>query len=206
MSLSTQSIMPSPGEDGFTLVELLVSLALLALMITYALTAFSTLRQLNRIAGYAAAQDEVDSALRHLRQDIGDARVLFETQTDGSQILIFDGDEGHLRYIASSDGTRETGGLYQVYLFRNEQSELIAERQLVHAAPEGPLTSVVLLRGIASLEFAYAEAARSGSNIVWQNKWTSRNALPASVRMTIGFAPDDRRRWPEAIVLVRAAR
>ena len=194
------------GEAGFSLVELLVSLTLLALMMTYAVTAFSTLRQMNRISGQAAAQDEVDAARAYISAEIADLRVMFEAEANGAQTLVFGGDPHALLYIASSDGARETGGLIQVRLQLNGNAELIAERQLMQTEPVGPVIPVILLHHVASLGFAYAGLADAGGELTWQDTWPKGNALPAAVRIEIGFAADDSRRWPESLVLVRTAR
>ncbi len=194
------------GEDGFTLVELLVSLALLALMVTYAVSSISTLRQLNRISGMAAAQDEVDAVQRYLRQDIGDLRVMFETGQNGDQTLIFDGAMQSLTFIGGSDGTRETGGLYQVRIYLNDTGSLIAERQLQQTQPVGPVNSVVLLREVSALRFTYAGPPGHGGMTTWLENWPKGNVLPDAVRIEVQFKPEDSRRWPEALVLVRAAR
>ena len=194
------------GEAGFTLVELLVSLTLLALMMTYAVTAFSTLRQMNRISDQAAAQDEADAARAYLSQEIADLRVLFEAQENGAQTLVFSGEPHALLYIAGSDGTRETGGLIQVRLQLNANAELIAERQLMQTEPVGPVIPVILLRHVASLDFAYAGLADAGGKLNWQDTWPAGNALPAAVRIAVEFAAGDSRHWPESLVLVRTAR
>ena len=194
------------GEAGFTLVELLVSLSLLALMMTYAVNAFSTLRQMNRISDQAAAQEEADAARAYLSQEIADLRVLFEAEDNGAQTLVFGGEPHSLLYIASSDGTRETGGLIQVRLALNAGAELIAERQLMQTEPVGPVIRVILLRQVASLDFAYAGLADAGGELTWQDTWPKGNALPAAVRIAVGFAAGDSRRWPESLLLVRTAR
>ena len=109
----------SQGEAGFTLVELLVSLALLALMMTYAVFGLLDLAANEPHHRSGRGQDEADAARAYLAQEIADLRVLFEAEDDGSQTLVFDGEPHALRYIASSDGARETGGLYQASALRN---------------------------------------------------------------------------------------
>ena len=194
------------SEDGFTLVELLVSLALLALMVTYAVSSISTLRQLNRISGEAAAQDEVDAVQRYLRHDIGDLRVVFETGESGNHTLMFDGTSQALSFIGSSDGTRETGGLYQVRVSLNETGELTAERQLLQSQLVGPINRVVLLRDVKSLRLSYAGRANDESKIVWQENWPKGNVLPVALRIAVEFEPTESRHWSETLVQVRTAR
>lgn len=193
-------------EAGFTLVELLVSLALLALMVSYAVSAISTLRHLNRVSGETAAQDEVDAVQRYLRQDIGDLRVVFETGESGNQTLMFDGKPQALTFIGNSDGTRETGGLNQVRMSLSETGELNAERQLLQSQVVGPINRVVLLRDVTSLQFSYAGRAKNNDEIVWQENWPKGNVLPIALRIAVEFESRGSRHWPEILVVVRAAR
>ena len=193
-------------ENGFALVELLVSLALLALMVTYTVSSIFTLRQLNRISEQAAAQDEVDAVTRYLRQDIGDLRLMFETRQNGAQTLIFEGAPHSLTFIGSSDGARETGGLHQVRMYLNDAGNLIAERQLLQTQPVGPINSVVLLRHVGSLQFAYTGPAGLRSRTGWLESWPRGNASPVALRIVVEFKPGDSRRWPGTLVPIRAAR
>jgi general secretion pathway protein J len=79
--------------------------------------------------------------------------------------------------------------------------ELDTERRLVlrwrpyapHARPAG-FTETELLRGVARLELAYWRPDAG-----WSAEWEG-GELPALIRIRLGFAPTDRRRWPDLVV------
>ena len=98
-------------DDGFTLVELLVSLALLSLMAIYALNAFSSLRDINRVEDRVDAQMEVEAVARHLRETIADVRPIFVRDSNNAPKLLFRGSPGVLEFVSASNGGLETGGL-----------------------------------------------------------------------------------------------
>jgi prepilin-type N-terminal cleavage/methylation domain-containing protein len=193
----------SAAEDGFTLVELLVSLALLALMVAYAFSALSMLRDLNRIADRSEAQAEVDAAARHMREAIADARVMFKTDQEGVQILMFDGKPDSIEFIGSSNGERETGGLYRIRFFMNDQHELIAERTLQQMTSVGPVNRIILVSPVNSLRFSY-RSSREDSYESWSGSWPSGNTLPSAVEIAVENVNGDMWDWPRTIVRVRA--
>lgn len=200
MSAATRS------EDGFTLVELLISLALLSLMTAYALSAFGMLRDMNKIAARAAAQQEVDAVVRHIRESLGDVRVQFIAEKDGGQHLLFDGFKDSIRFVTASNGERETGGLYIVRYVLDDTGDLVSERTLLQSRSSTEVNRLVLLREVSSVSFGYlAEEGLTGSLAV-QAQWESDRILPRAVSVSVGFEANDPRRWPETWVGIGTAK
>ena len=185
------------GNAGFTLVELLVSLALLSLMAIYALHAFGTLRIMNRVESELNAQMEVDAVARLLRKELADARAAFQQTGNQQAKLYFVGRPSFLAYVTSSNGERETGGLYLVTLSLDETGSLTAKRQLLGATPNTHIDQVMLLRGVSSLNFQYAGAANPKE---WKQDWQVEDQLPAAVNVMIAFPKADKRQWADLII------
>jgi prepilin-type N-terminal cleavage/methylation domain-containing protein len=185
------------NSDGFTLVELLIALALLGLMAVYAIQAFNAMRNMNRVAADISAQMEVDSVARLLRRELSDARAVFQQVGTGNSKLYFNGQPEALSYVTVSNGEREIAGLYYVSLRLDESGTFIAERRLLGAKPNPQVNSVILLRGLSKLQLSYAGAE---SNPEPQNLWSIENQLPKVVRVHIEFPKEDLRRWNEMLV------
>jgi len=194
------------SEAGFTLVELLVTLALLSLMLVYSVSAFSILRDLDRVSDDAAAQQEVEAAWRYMRDVLTDVRVRHEQNGSGQPRLLFRGDADQIQLVAASNGDRETGGLYVVRFLVSDERQLISERALLQREAGDMQNTVALLNDVTSVRFAFAANPAPGAEFEFEDDWTVANELPVAIRMSVTFAEGDHRRWPETIALVRAAR
>lgn len=200
MSASTRS------EDGFTFVELMISLALLSLMTAYALSAFGMLRDMNRIAAAAAAKQEVYAVTRHMRESLGDIRVQFIAEGDSDHHLLFEGLTSSIRFVTASNGLRETGGLYVVRYVLDDSGDLVSERALLQTRPSNQVNRVVLLRGVSSISFGYMAKSDSNGEASPQAAWEDKRNLPQAIAVSVGFKADDQRRWPETWIRLGAAK
>lgn len=125
---------PSPLALGFTLVELVIALALIGLI---SLLLFAGLRlgtrawegvetMAERIAEPRVAVDFLARALTQARP----AQIMF----DAEQVLIFSGDEETLEFVAPLSEHVGTPGLYilRLSLERGERLQLVLTRWLLH--------------------------------------------------------------------------
>jgi general secretion pathway protein J len=195
---------PSPRRDsGFTLVELLVSLALLSLMTVYALKAFYSLRDFDRVADRIAAQAEVEAVASHLREAVADARAVFASDASDAPRLLFKGSGEVLQFVAASDGSRETGGLIEVSYGLDSDGTLFSERHILRAAATSPANRVILLRGVTDLSFRYWNGAATGEGET-ADAWPENDRLPDAIEVRVTFADSDLRRWPPTLVRLAA--
>ena len=180
-------------DAGFTLVEMLVSLTLLAMMSIYALQSFRTLGQMDNFNKRLQQQNEVGAVLNHLTAEISDARVTFANAGTNQQKLLFTSTGASLSYVTMSNGDREFGGLYLVTLSLSDLGLLQSMRQLLRDDGSGYSETVTLLSGVKNLAFAFTDQT-SGENGLHQ--WLNKDHLPSTVEVNIGFAPADLRNWP----------
>jgi general secretion pathway protein J len=190
-----------PTEYGFTLVEVLISLALLSLMTVYALGAVACLKRMNGVTEEVTAQMEVEAVTRHLRESLGDARSVFAANTDGTQVLKFSGQQNALSFITASNGLSEVGGLYEVELSVDEKSQLIETRRMFRSGQPSAAQSIVLLRGIDSIIFSYAGRSSDAP----QDEWTVADQLPSGIGVDIDFKESVKGNWPTTSIEIRAA-
>jgi general secretion pathway protein J len=190
------------NQDGFTLVELLVSMALLSLMAIYAIQAFTTLRNMNRIDANIATQMEVDAVVRHLRNEIANTHILLSEGIGAAPKLLFEGNESNLKFVTISNGERETGGLYLVQLQVDAEGTLISKRQLLGTKPSEHIDGVILLRNVNSIAFSYVT---NGNPPLIANQWTANNALPIAVQINLSFKDGDTRKWSIPTIRIATA-
>jgi prepilin-type N-terminal cleavage/methylation domain-containing protein len=151
----------SKGTDGFTLVELLVTLSLLSIMSIYAFNAFGLTGKMKAIASRVETDTEVQTVLRHFHEEVSALTPVYRQDTEGSAKLIFEGRDTSLSYVVIADGTKETGGLYQVTWQLNEKHQLTIERHLLRDNSVKTV-ALVVLNEVEALTFSY-----NGDKVSW---------------------------------------
>ena len=69
--------------------------------------------------------------------------------------------------------------------------------ELSTAPPPEPIVTE-LIRGVERFDLAYWGSPSQGEPAGWQSRWDRRD-LPELIRVRLGFAKGDRRRWPDLI-------
>ncbi len=175
-------------DDGFTLVELLVALALIAILSVYCLDSLRRLQDIRRIEASVAQNEERDAGRSFLRRMISGARISSATTTAGAQPASLRGDVQSLIIVNTLDDRLVRGSLYQLTLgFDDGSGSLFLLRAPVgqnssHAAGE----HLVILKELADVSFQYfgraTEAEDSSWHDAWQNLW-----LPEAVKIELQF-------------------
>lgn len=191
------------ANEGFTLAELLVSLALLSLMAIYAIQAFNTLRNMNRVEAEMEAQMEVDAVARHIRSELEETNAIFLPDGSSKPKLLFGGKPTALSYVATSNGEREEGGLYLVNLTLNPDGILKSSRQLIQAKISEHVNEVILLRGVQSIQFTYFD---NGNLQQTMPEWRVDNQLPTAIEIFVTFRERDNRYWPKTLIRIPSAK
>ena len=184
-----------PGrEAGFTLLELLVALVLLALAMVIIP---STLRLASRAVTTSAElveQTGDHAAMSFIEQTVAQAMPLFERDQDGNLQIAFKGERSGLSFVAPLTGGPAGGGLYLMRL-QSAVNELTGLQSLdLNLAPfvashgeeaEPPLPEQRRILGrLASAEFRYFGIAEGQSTPGWQQTWSRKDRLPDLVELT----------------------
>lgn len=190
---------------GFTLVEILVALVLLALLMA---TAFGTLGGATRAAAAGEALVEEINRIRVtqelLRMQLSRALPLaldFD-ERDGLPIL-FEGESERLRFVAQMPGHLGEGGP-QVQLVElidgRDGLELVFKHSPMQPIDEGANAEdsegVVLLSGLRSGAFRFRGYDEEGEVGEWQDAWETPNVPPLMVELDLELAEDSRVTWP----------
>lgn len=201
------------GRDaGFTLIEVLVSLALLGLLTTLVFGGVRFGAQAWTAASRStSAAADLEAARAVLRRTIAAAYPAYASASLVDRTVAFEGTEGDLALVAPLPAAIEAGVL-AVQRFRVAQDEngpaLVMEWQLYLPASEGgrPLEAkrVKLLGGVGSVRFSYFGAPAPRQPPAWLDRWTERASLPSLVRVHLEPADAELSRWPELMVELRA--
>ena len=188
-------------EAGFTLLELLVALAVLGLLVTGLAEGVRFGAVAWRVAARdvpAAGFEPADRALR---------RLIEQAEPRGGP-RGFAGFAHRLAFLTRLPGALATDGIAEaeVALGVDVRHRLVLRwTPAPHAVPLAaapPMREDVLAADVAGLDLAYARPPAAGGG--WVASWSGA-APPALVRLAIRFRPGDARRWPEIVAIPRRA-
>jgi hypothetical protein len=181
---------PADGEAGFTIVELVVCLGLLALMTGLAAEGLSLVRRGGATMERAEQADGRRAVDMYVRRTLERAVPVFAAQTDGTPALLFSGEPDRLRLVSRSNRRIEGGGLVLVEIrveVRDGRRDLVTIRQPISTRDggEGGREPHLLLEDIDGLEFRYLGQAPDGSDSGWLLQWINPNTLPRLVQVNV---------------------
>lgn len=221
------SLPPSALSAGFTLVELLIALALVSLIV---LLLFSGLRLgthawegVETIAERTAGPRIARSFLARILTQARPARVSFEAE----DVLVFAGDAENLELVAPLSEHVGTPGLYVLRLSLAGEGQLVLTRWLLHPdvlegsgdIPEwvpfddssaisatGPLDEdlaagaygyTLLLDGVQELEISYFGILEGEQDPDWHRDWIEQPRMPNAVRIHLST---NEQTWPDMLI------
>ena len=189
--------MTAPREEGFTLVEMLVSLALLGLATLLVVQGFTASRGAwRRLEARDRSAETVASAQTRLRDRLEQMSVQARFETTRPYID-FDGENDRLEFLAEPLLGEAVGPITRQRLSLTPDGTLV----LAPGTNDGrPAPSDVLLGDVAGLEIDYFGADAPGGSATWRDAWTREPGPPELVRVRVAFPRGDRRTWPELIV------
>jgi general secretion pathway protein J len=197
--------MPRYGEAGFTLLEILVALAVMGLLLAVSL---ASLRFGGRIWSNAderlRGMDEIRAVQELLRARIGAAYPAWLPEA-GRPHIDFAGRPDRLVFLAAPPRQSGPGAFrrFDLRLDRDEHGEgkLDLAVSLDNAFPDRALSRPsVLLERVETVDFQYFGRAAGEDAPQWHGDWLDQSELPELVRMIVRLAPDNSEQWPELII------
>ena len=194
------------SEAGFTLVELLVALALFSLLVT---VLFDNVRFGLHAWQHGSSRAEnfehgmISQDL--LRRLIGNVYPMFAADGGTQPRIDFDGTKEAVRFLGSAPTVAGGGGRFRFKLFVEQQqsrTDLImsATPELADRQDSSMTTRTLLLSDIDRAEISYFGDAMPERTVQWVDKWTQRSDMPRLVRIRVAFRPGDTRLWPELLI------
>lgn len=192
----TRNTPRSAHEEGFTLVELLTSLALLVLVVgllsgglRFARGTWEAAARLDHASGY-------DSAESFLRARLSEALPVYEPGLAGTVRVAFEGAGNSVTFVAPAPNGPVGAGLYRYTL---SVAAFAAKRALVVTVTpyanrqtaqdnEPPRVEHILVDNIRSFSIRYFGRISPRAQSAWADTWTRADAIPDLVELTIQHA------------------
>lgn len=201
--------MKDPDSDtaGFTLIEMLVASAMLALMAIYAVSSISTFKEIRRVESRFDERRSVASVQRHFGQTISNAHVSFELIGEAETRIIFTGKSDSLVLTSMLDDRLERGGLHRLnYRLDKSSKRLVLRYEIARPTRSNSgERELVLLENINAIKLSYFGAHDDDGADTWQSTWARPDRLPIYVRIEVAFAEGDSRRWAPLIVRIEGS-
>ncbi|OWV82241.1 hypothetical protein ATY77_03115 [Rhizobium sp. R634] len=178
------------SEDGFTLVEMLVTLALLAALSAILLGAVAQFRPLRNLTQGADGQMELTTAAAFLETVVTDARSVYLIDAHSQKRLVFEGTEHSLHFPAVLRVGSDQIALRDISIERSEANGLISIllRNTPRRLTTAPATEVfTVIEDIVDVDFQYLEGTDpTGSQPPrWLSQWNDPERLPYAVKITV---------------------
>jgi general secretion pathway protein J len=187
---------------GFSLLEVLAALALLALLLVGIYTGVRAAIHSVRVGSSAIERlDQIRSAQQLLRRELMQAMAVPLAHNDQGDSLYFAGEATQLRFVAPLPGYLGKLGpqLQQLSLESDGHDMLQLVARFALLPPDGgepqPLGEPeVLLDGIRGGSFSYRALDARAQPTDWQAQWPDGRLLPQLVRIELQL--DGRDAWP----------
>lgn len=192
------------GEQGLTMIELLLSLAILAVLTGFVAGGLSIGRRAfdaDRVNGIAS---ETDAAIQVISTLIGSALPVPANTAGQAASVDFDGRQETMLFVGLSEGRSLRGGPHKISL-RRSGGELVVDVTALAAAgakkdaPQPSPIRVVALSGVREIRFRYFGRINPSAVPGWRTDWFRSEHLPDLVSVRIDF--EDERRNESAIIV-----
>lgn len=194
------------SQRGFTLVELLVALGLMALV---SVALFGGMRFGMR--AWETGTQRIDQATRIelvqslLRRQLSQAKLPPNKPNNSAPAFV--GEADRVAFVAPSPRPDDIGTDVQFVLAKSTargRSQLTLTWAPPQARESGEAPSspeaTMLLEDVASVELGYYGAPDPQRPAQWWDAWDGAHGLPALVRLRLSFPKGDERRWPDLII------
>ena len=182
--------------EGFTLVELLVAITLIALLTVGLYQGFGIgTRAARTVSANIERPAQIALAYDFMQRAFTAAEPLPTTTASSPAAINFDGGTQDLRFVAVPPAYLAIGGFQRLHLGLEPEKDgfrLIVSWEGVARGPIAPqpemLQPSVLIDHVRSLAFAYFGVPGPKQKAAWLDRWSERDALPQLIRMRLTLA------------------
>jgi general secretion pathway protein J len=183
------------GEAGFSLIEMLVAITILALVLAMLPGTFSLAHRTWDATAVLDQRARQDGGRMFLQARLAEAMPVFEPVGAGAVQLVFTGSAETLTFVAPSANGPQGAGLYR-FILESQPQGSAGNALTVTVAPfvlkrgrdndAMPAEQHVLYQGITSASFRYfGRKDLRTATPSWQTAWTRRDVLPDAVELAI---------------------
>lgn len=198
-------------DAGFTLVEVLVTLALVATLSVVMVGMITQLRSIMTARERSDAVIEAEALAGFVEQVIRDARALPLTQNNPQRRLVMSGSSDTIAFVAASRVGSTAYGLRDVHIFLDKDSiDRVRLMQVLGTRRTGDQIEpdIVELALIDDLRFQYWQQPEnlSAATAGWTDSWLEPGRLPISVSIALSITRSGHKVSAKRIVNLPAAR
>jgi len=197
-------------QDGFTLVEVLLAVALVSIIMAMAYGGF---RASVRATQSGEAVIEQTNRLRvvqqFVRRQLMQSRALIIEELDDGEIVRFEGDRDRVRFVSPMPGYLSYGGPYvqEFSLERGaEGMELVYYYAMLNGYEPGALQETtdgrLLMEGLGGGEFIFLDYDSETGETFWVDLWEETDRLPLAVGVLLDLDSQRGLVWPDLIAPV----
>ena len=200
------------GERGFTLIEVLLAITLLAMLM---LGAYAGIRTATRAAHSGQAQIDRTNKLRvtqeFLRRGLSQTLAIAYEKDTAGKLTVFEGKPDKITFVAPMPGYLGKGGPYvqQIELERDRGTRKLTFRHMLlnGYTKEGhdkidSVEPVTLLENIDDATFEFRGLDETGKTGDWDDEWTRNGVAPQLIRLKLRFTREYAQAWPELVIPV----
>jgi len=194
-------------QRGFTLLEVLVALALFSLILASFGTVFYRLEKTDAVIARMEGAENVEIVRRFLRQSLEASRAYPATDAEGQSLglrkIRFVGEPSRVVFTTTASG-REIGGIYQTEVSLDSSGKLLLQRRFLSGGGSPASGPDILLENLSSILFTYlpCPSRQRGPD---RHRWTVPDRLPFMITLSASFNQGDSRTWRDVVAFVPAA-
>jgi len=197
---------PRRYSDGFSLLEVLLAITLLALLLAGAMSGIrASTRAMHAGEQNIERTNRMRVAQEFIRRELGRSLPLAFGQEHGSGAnFVFQGEKDFLRFVAPMPGHLSRGGPYvqTLELARGRNGlQLVFTHNMLNGFDLDKLKAedgqaVMLLDGIRRGSFEYRKFDDQNELEDWKDDWENPSLLPVMVRISLEMTPESGLTWP----------
>lgn len=203
-------LMRRSGNAGFTLIEVMLAILLLAVLLA---AAFGGIR--SAVKGMEVGEALIDRTNRlrvaqeFVRHQLSRSLPLpFGQESGTGSNLLFEGEHDLIRFVAPMPGYLSNGGAYVQTLeltnTRNGKQLLFGHAMLngfdLKKLRKEDSVPVVLMDQIESGKFEYRKLDDQGELEDWSDDWDDPGTMPVMIRIRVKMRPEALVDWPDMVI------
>lgn len=177
-------------DAGFTLVELLVALALMVLIVSAITGGLHFGRRVWERDRSAEHRVELEAAAHALENLIASAYSASAAVSEGRPLLVFEGTPGGCTFVALSEGSAQIGGLIVTEVGLDPAGVLRVwtapfRNSTAWALQRATMHETQIVRHLAGIRFTYFGPPQPGEPPRWSPSWSGRAVLPLLISVSL---------------------
>jgi prepilin-type N-terminal cleavage/methylation domain-containing protein len=172
--------MVDTNQHGFSLIEMLVSLALLSLISVYGLIALNYSRAYNRVGRQIEHNMNEQVAFERLREVFSQFQIEAQTMDEA---LVFEGRPNRFRFLALSNGKTISGGLFQVEMLKGSKDDFSFYWQTWPSGQTAQTAEeIVVFSNVEEVEFGYSTGEKPNAFVA---NWDQKVSVPKKIKIKL---------------------